>query len=112
MADAPLPNDTDARLWRVMRALLVVAILGGVSWGIKKYLPDTKGSVESLLGIVAWVGAFAFCVLLFMTISRAQDLLQTLAAMWRSLVLILLAAFLLFFNDQGRELGVSLMIDD
>jgi hypothetical protein len=32
--------------------------------------------------------------------------------MWRPLALVLAGAFLLFFNDQGRELGVSLMIDD
>ena len=31
--------------------------------------------------------------------------------MWRPLALVLVGAFLLFFNDQGRELGVSLMID-
>ena len=32
--------------------------------------------------------------------------------MWRPLALVLVGAFLLFFNDQGRELGVSLIIDD
>jgi hypothetical protein len=32
--------------------------------------------------------------------------------MWRPLAPLLTGAFLLFFNDQGRELGVSLMIDD
>jgi heme exporter protein D len=112
MGDAPLPNDADARFWRLMWVLLIVTIVGAAAWVAEKWLPDTKGSIESLLGIVVWVGALAFCVLLFMTISLAQDLLQTLAAMWRPLLLILLAAFLLFFNDQGRELGVSLMIDD
>ena len=115
MADAPLPNDTDARFWRVMGVLLIVAILGAaagaIAWAIEMWLPD-RVAIEFILGIVVWAGALAFCVLLFMTISLAQDLLQTLAAMWRPLVLVLLAAFLLFFNDQGRELGVSLMIDD
>jgi hypothetical protein len=32
--------------------------------------------------------------------------------MWRPLALVLVGAFLLFLNDQGRELGVSLMIGD
>jgi heme exporter protein D len=114
MAEAPLPNNTDARFWRTMRALLIVAIVASAAWAIQMGLSDemAKGSIGFLLGIVVWVGALALCALLFMTISLAQDLLQTLAAMWRPLVFILLAAFLLFFNDQGRELGVSLMIDD
>ena len=44
--------------------------------------------------------------------SIAQDFLQALAAMALPLVVVLVAAYLLFFNDQGRELGVGLMIGD
>ena len=44
--------------------------------------------------------------------SNAPDFLQALAAMWRPLVLVLAAAYLLFSNDQGRELGVSLMAEN
>jgi hypothetical protein len=114
MADLPSRNDINTRFGRAMRALLIVAILGCAAWAMKAWLPEAvaNGPIGALLGTVVWVGALAFCALLFMIISLAQDLLQTLAAMRRPLVLVLLAAFLLFFNDQGRELGVSLMIGD
>jgi heme exporter protein D len=45
-------------------------------------------------------------------LSRAGDFWVALAAMWRPLAVVLIGAFLLFFNDQGRELGISLMIDE
>src|SRR5262249_42950705 len=56
--------------------------------------------------------AAAFCALLLKLLSNAPDLLRALAAMWRPIVLVLAAAYLLFSNPQGRELGVSLMAEN
>ncbi|RBP17514.1 hypothetical protein DFR50_1025 [Roseiarcus fermentans] len=42
-------------------------------------------------------------------LSQARDFLQALGVMWRPIALLGAAGYLLFFNDQGRELGVSLM---
>ena len=41
-----------------------------------------------------------------------QDFLQALGAVAFPLAVVLGAGYLLFFNDQGRELGISLMIGD
>ena len=65
-----------------------------------------------VIGIFIWAGVAAACALALMALSRANEFWQALAAMWRPLALVLAGAYLLFFNDQGRELGVSLMIDD
>jgi hypothetical protein len=70
--------------------------------------PDAASWSGRILGISIWAGAFALCALL----SKAPDLRRALVAMWRPLVLILAAAYLLFANDQGRELGVSLMAEN
>ncbi len=61
------------------------------------------------LGLITWLGVAAFCALLVGAFSLAHDFLRALAAMWRPLVLVLASAWLLFLNDQGRELGLSLM---
>ena len=42
-------------------------------------------------------------------LSNANDFLKALAALWRPVVFIAAAGDLLFFNDQGRELGLSLL---
>jgi hypothetical protein len=65
-----------------------------------------------VLGIFIWVGVAAVCALALMALSGANEFWQALAVMWRPLALVLAGAFLLFFNDQGRELGVSLTIDN
>ena len=54
-------------------------------------------------------GAAAVCAILLKALSHAHDFLKALAAMWRPVILICVAGYLLFFNDQGRELGVSLL---
>jgi heme exporter protein D len=63
-----------------------------------------------VVGIFIWAGAAAACALALMSLSIANEFWQALAAMWRPLALVLAGAYLLFFNDQGRELGA--MIDD
>jgi hypothetical protein len=78
--------------------------------GIKTlWQPDAATGIGLLLGIGLWSGALALCALLLRLLSNAPYFLQALGAMWRPLVLVLAAAYLLFSNDQGRELGVSLM---
>src|SRR5215472_8787461 len=65
-----------------------------------------------VIGILIWAGVAAVCGLALMALSEANEFWQALAVMWRPLALVLAGAFLLFFNDQGRELGVSLTIDN
>ena len=88
-------------------SLLVVFLLCGAALLAFKFRPVTAAG--SYAAIVAWVCVVAFCALVLRLISKANDLLQALVAMWRPIVLVLAAAWLLFVNDQGRELGVSLM---
>src|SRR6516225_10863480 len=96
-------------LWPIARVLLIVGL---VCWGLRGYLSPAETSWTAfILGIFIWAGAAALCALALKALSRANDFWQALAAMWRPLALVLAGAFLLFFNDQGRELGVSLMID-
>jgi hypothetical protein len=93
--------------WRLMWSLLILGLAAGVLyWFLLK--PDAASWSGRILGISIWAGALALCALL----SHAPDLLRALRAMWRPLVLVLAAAYLLFANDQGRELGVSLMSGD
>src|SRR3954464_5813371 len=71
-----------------------------------------KGDTPSWTGIGVWAGTFGLCALLLGLISNAAELLRALAAMWRPLTVVLAAAYLLFANDQGRELGGGLMVED
>ena len=87
--------------------LAIGVVAAALYWGILK--PDAPSWIARTLGIGVWAGAFGLCALLLSLVSKATDLLRALAAMWRPLVLVLAAAYLLFTNDQGRELGVGLM---
>jgi hypothetical protein len=89
--------------------VLVGVLAAALSWGAK---PSATGWTGWALGIGIWVGAFGLLALLLRLISNATDLFVALAAMWRPLVLILAAAYLLFSNDQGRELGVGLLAEN
>ncbi len=97
--------------WCVMGVLLVLGLAAGVLYWLF-WKPDAASWGGRILGIIIWAGAFALCALLLRVISYAPDLLREFAAMWRPLVLVLAAAYLLFANDQGRELGVSLMAEN
>ena len=113
MQDSPSQTFPQAVLWPIARVLRVLLIVGLVCWGLRAFLsPAETSRTAFVLGIFIWVGAAALCALALKALSRANDFWQALAAMWRPLALVLAGAFLLFFNDQGRELGVSLMIDD
>ena len=109
------------RISRFSSGLVIVLLIGAVSWALNACLspsgktgwlylqPDTSTWTGFLLGIGMWVGAGALCLLLLELISKASDLLKTLAAMWRPIVVVAAAGYLLFFNDQGCELGLSLL---
>ena len=110
MGNLPQRPNTGFRFWSVMWFLLILGLLAG---GIKAlWRPDAATGIGLLLGIGLWSGALALCALLLRLLSNAPYFLQALGAMWRPLVLVLAAAYLLFSNDQGRELGVSLMAEN
>lgn len=104
MTNFPRSSDAGKVFWL---SLLVVFLLCGASLLAFKFWPGT--SAGGYASIVAWVCVVAFLALLLRWISKAHDLLNAVGAMWRPIVLVLAAAWLLFVNDQGRELGVSLM---
>ena len=97
-------NGEETRFWG---AMVVLALLGVISWGVN--LLDPSNSFKEILGIGVWAGALAVCAILLKALSNAHDFLKAVAAMWRPVALICAAGYLLFFNDQGRELGVSLL---
>jgi hypothetical protein len=104
-----------------LSCLVLLLLLGAGSWIINAALfppevtgwlrlqPDVSSWAGFLLGLGMWLGAGAACFGLLALISMASDLLQALAAMWRPIVIVAAAGYLLFFNDQGRELGHSLL---
>jgi hypothetical protein len=104
-------HETTRRFfWRLMSAMLSVGVVAAVlSWGILK--PESPSWMVWMLGIGIWVGAFSLCALLLRFTFGATDLLRALAAMWRPVLLVVAAAYLLFSNDQGRELGVGLLAE-
>ncbi len=110
-AKARLSKAIRTSVWVVP---IVLVLLGLAAWVYKNNLQnsDHEATRELWLVFVAWLGAVSFCFLLLLIASRAQDFLQSLAAAALPLFVVLVAAYLLFFNDQGRELGVSLMIGD
>jgi hypothetical protein len=110
MQDSRLSVWSEAVIWPIARALLIAGV---VCWGLRAFLSPAQTSwIAFVLGILVWAGAAALCALALKALSGANDFWRALATMWRPLALILAGAFLLFFNDQGRELGVSLMIDN
>ncbi len=93
---------------------LAISLLSGLVLQIFKFLsPFAAGSdVANLVEFATWGVVTAICALLLKTISMADDLLKALGAMWRAIVVVLVSGWVLFFNDQGRELGVSLMAEN
>ncbi len=128
MQNLPSQKDAKTLFWPVMRVLLILGIASFILARVLLWRPAGDNSVGQalvgplqhlvgvwrdpalwLLGIGVWAGAVAVCAILLKWISRADDLLKAAAAMWRPLLLLGIAGYLLFFNDQGRELGVSLL---
>jgi hypothetical protein len=97
-------STSEIRFWRTLG---VVAVVGLSCWIAKALFPPSP--FTQLLGFGAWAGAAAMCAIVLKALSHADDFFKALAVMWRPVVLIVAAGYLLFFNDQGQELGVSLM---
>jgi heme exporter protein D len=96
---------------KVLLLILAATVIGGfVCVALSPFLSPAWAAL--VVGVFIWAGVAVVCMLVLTALSKANDFWQALAAMWRPLALVLAGAFLLFFNDQGRELGVSLMIDD
>ena len=115
MTDAPLQGRTSKAFRIAVWVIPIVLMLAGlIAWIAKNNLSesDQHSTNELTLVFVAWLGAVSLCALLLLFASRAQDFLQALGAMALPLGVVLVSAYVLFFNDQGRELGVSLMIGD
>jgi len=111
MGRLPLLRKPEFRFWLVMGSLFIV---GAAAWVINALVlkPDAASWIGWILGVSIWAGALALCALLLRSISYAPDLLRALAVMWRPLALVMASAYLLFANDQGRELGASLMAEN
>ncbi len=96
--------------WRAMWIMLIIGLVSVVYSRVLS--PDNTSWTAWLLGIGVWAGAFGLCALVLRRVSRATDFLWALAFMWRPVVLVIAAGYLLFSNDQGRELGIGLMAED
>ncbi|TBA29354.1 hypothetical protein [Rhizobium ruizarguesonis] len=108
MANLPMRRIAEHSFWRLIWVMLALGLVAEViSCSISRQ--DLPSWTDWTLGMCLWVGALALCALLLKLVSNWSDLLRVIAAMWRPLVLVIAAAYLLFSNDQGRELGVSLM---
>src|ERR1700722_1135916 len=109
MADLRSRTYAQGVIWPLAWVFLIIGL---VCWGLRAHTAPPETSWAALiLGFLIWVGGAALCALTLKGLSWAHDFWVALGAMWRPLALALVGAFLLFFNDQGRELGVSLMID-
>jgi hypothetical protein len=117
MQASPSRSFFQTLFWPIAGLLVIVGL---VCWGLRAFVAqsETGGSaqfgasvVALALGIPIWAGAAALCAMALKLLSKAHDFWVALAAMWRPLALVVIGAFLLFFTDQGRELGVSLMIN-
>src|SRR4051812_37597553 len=91
--------------WGLMLVLLALGVVAAVLlWREVVWKPEPGSWITRPLEIVVWAGAIGLCALVLGLISNATDFLRALAAMWRPLALVIAAAYLLFSNDQGREL--------
>ncbi|ARN80980.1 hypothetical protein MCBRY_002152 [Methylocystis bryophila] len=104
MTELPRSSQVGKVFWG---SLLAIFLLCGSALISFKIWPPTAAGIYA--AFVTWLCAVAFLALLLRGVSKAHDLLRALGAMWRPVVLVLAAAWLLFVNDQGRDLGVSLM---
>jgi hypothetical protein len=110
MAHSAFRTCAPAVIWPLAWGLLIIGL---VCWGLRAHTAPTETSLAAhILGFFIWFGAAALCALTLKGLSWTHHFWMALVAMRCPLALVFIGAFLLFLNDQGRELGVSLMIGD
>ena len=109
MSNSASKAYAQAMIWPLVAGAL---IFGLVCLGLRAQAAPPEASwLALILGVFIWAGAGALCALLVKWLSWFHGFWLALAAMWRPLAIVLVGAFLLFFTDQGRELGLSLMTE-
>lgn len=87
---------------RLIAAAIVWRLFTGLDWSLAaSFALLATAGYGSLLGVRVVVDIVTF-----------RSLGRILAGMWLPISVMAIAAYLLFFNDQGRELGLSLMDTD
>ena len=69
-------SDTETRLWR---PIVIVALLGVISWGVNALYPSN--SFKLLLGMGIWAGVVIACAIILKALSNADDFLKAIAVM-------------------------------
>jgi hypothetical protein len=88
-------------------ALLFRLALAAIVWGALKSLGWTVPAGLGFLALEVYASLLALRMLVDLLAYRQLGLL--LKAMWLPTGVVAVAVYLLFFNDQGRELGIGLM---
>jgi hypothetical protein len=88
-------------------ALLLRLALAAIVWGAFAWLGWTVPAGLGFLALEVYVSLLALRMFTDLLTYRQSG--RILKAMWLPTVVILVAVYLLFFNDQGRELGIGLM---
>ncbi|WP_027527490.1 hypothetical protein [Bradyrhizobium sp. Ec3.3] len=62
-----------------------------------------------VINIVGWIALVGLCILFFRLAMYLRELVKVLLAMWLPVTVTTLAGILLFYEGQGRDLGVGLL---
>ncbi len=92
------------------RSLLPRLIAAAIVWRVFAWLDWTIVAAFALLATAGYGSLLSVRVVI--DIASFRNLGRILAGMWLPLGVMAVAAYLLFRNDQGRELGLSLMHTD
>jgi hypothetical protein len=88
-------------------ALLLRLAVAAIAWGALKWLGWTIPAGVGFLVLEIYTSLLV--LRMFTDLLAYRQLGLILKAMWLPIAVILVAVYLLFFNDQGRELGIGLM---
>lgn len=113
----PNPDEGDGRLFRFLRsslnwsslllrlciALAIAPYLYILGWPTLSKLSFVAAEIYASLIVIRFAASIAW---------RAGSLFVAIRAMWLPILVIAVAGFILFVNDQGREFGVGLMDSD
>ena len=92
------------------RSLLPRLIAAAIVWRVFAWLDWNVAASFALLATAGYGSLLSVRVVV--DIVTFRNLGRILAGMWLPISVMAIAAYLLFFNDQGRELGLSLMDTD